>query len=95
MLEQKNDSLHILMRKLHSVGGIAHSVQYLGVSIGALKRFTLRLNLCERSIDLCQLLLVALLALQSGDGRWKEEKRGGLVKFIHRGYIHVPSWFWL
>lgn len=69
-----NKYIHILVSEFHSRGRLSHRVQYLSVSVGALQCLSLHLYLAERAVNLCELLLVTLLAFKCSDGRWKTKR---------------------
>lgn len=74
MSPSKQWHAHVVVGSLHGLGGIAHVLEHLCVGVGILQGLPLELDGGQGAIDLRQLLLIPLLALQSLQGRWREER---------------------
>lgn len=65
---QQHEHAHVVVGSLHGLGGVAHVLEHLGVGVGVLQGLPLELDGGQRAVDLCQLLLIPLLALQRLEG---------------------------
>lgn len=52
------------MRSLHCLCSVAHVLEHFRVGVGVLERLPLELDGGQRTVDLSQLLLIALFPLQ-------------------------------
>ena len=60
--------LHVEVRLLQGLGGLAHRLEDGGVGAGRVQRIPLVLECCQGAVDLLQLLLVVLFPLEGLQG---------------------------
>lgn len=68
--------VHVIVGGFHGLGGVAHVLEHLRIGVGVLQGLSLELNGRQRAVDLRQLLLIPLLALQGLEGRCMGRTQG-------------------
>lgn len=65
---QVRESVHVIMSLFQGISRILHCLQHSRVRVCTLQGLPLHFNRREGAVDLLQLLLVLLLALEGSDG---------------------------
>lgn len=73
MSAEDHKIVHVLVSILHGLGGEAHVLEHLCVSVGILQSFSLVLDGRQSAVDLKQLLFVTLLPLQCLEGSLRKQ----------------------